>query len=170
MADGVVDLVTVAQALHWFDLTAFYGEVRRVLRPSRGLAVCCYGRCEPDDPSLGSLLARFYEETVGPCWPAERRLVEAGYRDLPFPFEEVVTPAFEMTADFTLPMLVGHLGTWSAVQRYREATGRDPLPDLTREIRAIGEKAAYRVRGPIALRAGRATGSAPTGPRNDDGP
>jgi ubiquinone/menaquinone biosynthesis C-methylase UbiE len=28
-----VDLIMVAQALHWFDLDRFYAEARRVLRP-----------------------------------------------------------------------------------------------------------------------------------------
>lgn len=33
-----MDLVTAASALHWFDLPAFYREVRRVLKPHGCLA------------------------------------------------------------------------------------------------------------------------------------
>src|ERR1043165_5287441 len=33
LGNASVDLVTVAQALHWFDFDRFYREVQRVLRP-----------------------------------------------------------------------------------------------------------------------------------------
>lgn len=36
---GSIDLITVAQALHWFDLPAFYAEAQRVLKPDGLLAV-----------------------------------------------------------------------------------------------------------------------------------
>lgn len=150
-----VDLVTVAQALHWFDLDAFYAEVRRVLGPGGVLAVWCYGRFEADNPQVVAALERFYHETVGPYWPAERRLVEEGYRSLPFPFAELAPPAFEMTGELPLGGLAGHLGTWSAVKRFREATGRDPLPELLEEFAAAEPAGTYRVRWPIALRVGR---------------
>lgn len=154
---GTADLVTVAQALHWFDLDAFYAEVRRVIRPGGVLAVWCYGRFEPEDPAVRTLLDRFYYETVGPYWPEERRLVEEGYRTLPFPFDELPSPTFEMTADLPLAGIAGHLGTWSAVKRYREATGTDPLPELLRDFTSTGAVEPYRIRWPISLRTGRAT-------------
>lgn len=155
LSPGSVDLVTVAQALHWFDLDAFYAEVRRVLKPRGVLAVWCYGRFEAENPRVRAPLERFYHETVGPYWPAERRLVEEGYRTLPFPFAELPSPSFEMTAELPLAGLAGHLGTWSAVKRFREATGRDPLPDLVREFAAAEPAGIYRLRWPIALRIGR---------------
>lgn len=150
-----VDLVTVAQALHWFDLDAFYAEVRRALRPGGALAVWCYGRFEADNPRVAAALERFYHETVGPYWPAERRLVEEGYRTLPFPLAEIAPPAFGMTVKLPLAGLAGHLGTWSAVERFRESTGRDPLPELLHEFAAAEPAGSYRVRWPIALRVGR---------------
>lgn len=152
---GSVDLVTVAQALHWFALEAFYAEVRRVLRPGGVLAVWCYGRFEPEDGRLRAVIERFYHETVGPYWPAERKLVEEGYRSLPFPFDELGPPTFEMGATLTLGEIAGQLGTWSAVKRYREATGGDPIPGLVREIEGTGVEGPCRVRWPIAMRVGR---------------
>lgn len=155
LPSGSVDLVTVAQALHWFDLDVFYAEVRRVLGPRGVFAAWCYGRFEADNPRVRAALDRFYHETVGPYWPAERRLVEEGYRSLPFPFEEISPPSFEMTADLPLTGLAGHLGTWSAVKRFREATGVDPLPELLKEFEAAEPTGIYRVRWPISLRVGR---------------
>lgn len=86
-----VDLVTVAQALHWFDLGLFYPEVSRVLRPGGLVAVWCYGLLEIE-PSIDRIVGHFYENVVGPYWPPQRRHIESGYRELPFPFAAVVPP------------------------------------------------------------------------------
>jgi SAM-dependent methyltransferase len=129
--DGAVDLVTVAQALHWFDLDAFYAEVRRVARPGAVLAAWCYG-LHAITPEVDAVVGRLYRDIVGPDWPPERRQVEEGYARLPFPFDEVATPPFRMTQRWDLGRLLGYLATWSSVQRYRQRTGRDPL-DLVRD-------------------------------------
>ena len=96
LAAATVDLVTVAQALHWLDITPFYVEVERVLVPGGILAVWTYGAQELDEPALQRELTRFYSRVVGPCWPPERRHVESGYRTLPFPFPDLQPPAFRM--------------------------------------------------------------------------
>ena len=150
------DLITVAQALHWFDVEAFYLEVRRLLRPGGVLAVWSYQllRC---DPEIDALLDRFDRDIVGPYWPPERRLVEAGYRDLPFPFPQIPAPAFDMRADWELAQLIGYLGTWSSVQRYRKTLGRNPLQRLVPSLASAWGKAnaRRRIRWPLALLAGR---------------
>ncbi len=155
LAGGRFDLIAVAQALHWFDLDAFYREVRRLLRPGGTLAVWTYQllRCEP---GIDALIERFDREIVGPYWPPERRLVDSGYRDLPFPFAELPAPAFDMHADWGLEQLLGYLGTWSSVRRYRRALGRDPLQRLVPALAAAwGDgNARRRVRWPLALRVG----------------
>lgn len=44
--DNSVDLITVAQAAHWFDLTKFYQEVKRVSNGNDGIiAIWSYGIC-----------------------------------------------------------------------------------------------------------------------------
>jgi SAM-dependent methyltransferase len=150
-----VDLVAVAQALHWFDLRALYAEVRRVLRRRGVVAVWTYA-----DPQLegapGPALHAF-ARAMRPWWPAGRALVESGYQTIPFPFAEFPPPALTMTADWSIDALVGYLGTWSAVGAYRKAQGDDPIPRL-RAALAPGwgdPRAPRRVTWKLSLRAGR---------------
>jgi SAM-dependent methyltransferase len=156
LADGLVDLVTVAQALHWFDLDRFYNEVRRVLKPRGVLAAWCYGlnRIAAD---IDPVVAHFYEDIVGPYWPPERRLIEERYATLPFPFEELTAPEMAMTTDWNLDEFLGYLATWSAVQRYRKEMGDDPLPALRARLLPVWGEAAQRrtVSWPVYLRIGR---------------
>lgn len=161
--DHSVDLITVAQALHWFDLDAFYAEARRVLKPGGVLAVWTYGvhsvgDADIDARSIDNTVGQFYSEIVGPYWPPERKHVEAGYRDLPFPFAEFAPPAFAMTADWTLPQLLGYLRSWSATGRYIKDIGTDPVIELTERLAPLWGSAdtARTIRWPLALRAGRA--------------
>jgi SAM-dependent methyltransferase len=156
LAARSVALVTVAQALHWLDRPAFYAEVGRVLVPDGVIAVWSYGRIEIG-PDVDQLIRTFYDRTVGPYWPPERALVETGYRTIEFPFAELSLPALQIEADLTLEQVAGYVGTWSAVLRYRAATGRDPVPELLDRVRPLwgGPGRARTVRWPLASRAGR---------------
>jgi SAM-dependent methyltransferase len=151
-----VALVTVAQALHWLDLDRFFAEVRRVLVPRGVIAAWCYTLLEVDD-RVDPLLRHFYEKTLGPYWAPERRLVDAGYRTIEFPFDEFDLPPLAIEQCLTLDQLAGYLRTWSATQRYAEERGRDPVPGLIDEIaRVWGDHAAGRpTRWPLSIRAGR---------------
>ncbi|OLP20386.1 SAM-dependent methyltransferase [Leptolyngbya sp. 'hensonii'] len=153
---GSVDLITVAQALHWFNLPAFYAEAKRVLRPAGVLAIWCYGHLEIPGDILQQIADTFYNETVGPYWPPERRIVEAGYRTLEFPFIEIETPGFAIESLLTLTQLTGYLSTWSATQRYVKATGQNPIPTLTEELEPHwGNPGTPRpIRWPLSLRVG----------------
>lgn len=155
LPDGRIDLITVAQALHWFDLAAFYGEVRRVLSPGGLLAVWSYGEVSVD-AAADAVIQRFYREVVGPYWPQQRRHVENAYRDLAFPFAEVPAPEFKMAKRWTLDELLAYISTWSATQRFKTATGEDPLPALRGDLAAVwGEAPARDVVWPLTIRAGK---------------
>ena len=157
IASRLVDVVTVAQALHWLDRDAFYAEARRVLRPGGLLAVWSYALGAFGEPALDVALRRFYSETVGPYWPAERAIIDAGFERLEFPFDELHPPEIAMEASWSFEHFAGYLSTWSAVRRARKATGSDPLPGFLDEVGPIwGAKDEQRViRWPLAMRVGR---------------
>jgi hypothetical protein len=156
LAAGSADLITVAQAFHWLDYRRFYLEVDRVLGRSGVLALIGYARLDAD-PEIGPVIGKFYGGTIGPCWTPERRLVEREYRDIPIPVEEVPAPAFAIEADLTMAELLGYVSTWSAVGRYRDQHGKDPLPPFRRELERVwGEpESRRRIVWPLFVRAGR---------------
>jgi SAM-dependent methyltransferase len=129
-----IDVIMVAQALHWFDLDRFYAEARRVLKPDGVLGASAYNLLHIN-PAIDGVVNRYYYEVVGPFWPPERELVEQ-FANLPFPFHEIDPPKFEMTAHWNLDHLVGYLRTWSSTQRFIAAKGSDPLKQIIDELRA----------------------------------
>lgn len=152
-----VDLLTVAQALHWFDLERFYAEARRVLKPGGVIAAWTYTLLEASH-GIGALLDDFHKNVVGPFWPPERRMVEDGYRSLPFPFEPIAAPPFEIRCEWTRDDLLGYLGTWSATRAYAREKGIDPLEDFARRLETLWPQAGAKraLRWPLHLRVGRA--------------
>lgn len=156
LGERSMDLVTVAQALHWFDVVAFYAEAARVARPGALLAVWNYPRPQFVEPELDRRFFAFYSDVVGPYWPPERRHIEAGYRTLPFPFEEVATPEFGLELEWNLDQVAGYVSSWSATSRYRQALGTDPVPLLRELLSAAWPGAGVTaIRMPIGLRVGR---------------
>ncbi|HYE94667.1 MAG TPA: class I SAM-dependent methyltransferase [Rubricoccaceae bacterium] len=149
---GAFDLVTVAQALHWFDRPAFYAEVERVLKPGGLLAVWMYNFLVVA-AGVDRVVEHFYRDVLGPYWAFERKHVEEGYASMTFPMEPVEPPAFEMEARWTLDDLVGYLSTWSALKTCRAQTGSDPLPGVAEALAEVwgdpGERRA--IRWPLAL-------------------
>lgn len=156
LPNGCVDLITVAQALHWFSLGVFYAECHRVLKPGGLLAVWGYNLLSVS-PEIDPLVNHFYLETVGPYWPPEREILERGYHTLPFPFTEIPVPPFAMTARWSLAHLTGYIESWSAVQRYRKENNRDPLELLTAPLAAAwGDPEKERdISWPLDVRVGK---------------
>ncbi|HLX10725.1 MAG TPA: class I SAM-dependent methyltransferase [Thermoanaerobaculia bacterium] len=154
---GTVDLISIAQAVHWFDFDRFHAEARRLLAPGGAIAVYTYNLARVDT-AFDRVLDRLAYEVVGPYWPPERRWVDAEYRDLPFPFAEVATRPLEYEAQWDLSRLLGYIATWSACHRFRQATGNDPVKLLQDELAAAwGDPFQARpVRWPIFMRAGHA--------------
>ncbi|GIV61659.1 MAG: SAM-dependent methyltransferase [Rhodothermaceae bacterium] len=155
LAGASVDLVTVAQALHWFDLDRFYAEVRRVTRPHAVLAVLAYAMCRVA-PAVDAVVDRYYRKVLDAYWPPERAYYLRGY-DVPFPFALLETPSFVYEVDWDLATFLGYLGTWSAARRYVEDRGEDPRGVIRRDLaEAWGEPGAIqRVRWPLILKVAR---------------
>lgn len=158
LEDLSVDLVTVSQALHWFDLERFYAEVGRVLRPSGAIAVWTYGRHYVDGaPEATAIVEDFHDRLVGPYWPPGREHVDSNYVDLPFPFRPIDVPAVAMECHWSLDQLRDYLGTWSATSRYEAALGRDPRELIASDLDAAwGDPATVRrIVWPLTVLAGR---------------
>lgn len=157
LPDRSVDLVTAAQALHWFDIPAFFDEARRVLVATGVVAVWGYGDPIVDQPRIQSLVHGFNRGTLEEYWPPERKLLLAGYRTIEFPFDEIALPAFSLEQQWSLSQLTGLMRTWSASSRFAARHGRDPVadvePDLTREWGSPDRPRL--IRWPLYLRAGR---------------
>jgi SAM-dependent methyltransferase len=150
------DLILVAQAMHWFEFGAFFREVRRVARPRGIFAAVSYGLFRIED-DIDREIDQLYSGALGDFWPAERRYVDEAYASIPFPFEELAAPDFQMQARWEFDQLLGYLRTWSAVNRYRDTKGADPVADVEPALRRLwGEPGNSRgVRWPLALRVGR---------------
>ena len=128
-----------------------------MLSPGGVLAAWAYGMNEVEGDAINQLVQDFYSKTVGPYWPPERKLVEGGYRTIPFPFAEITPPTFRMEARWTLEQLLGYLSTWSATNRFIKATGRNPLEPLSEALaRVWGDPTSPRLIGwPLSLSLGR---------------
>ncbi|WP_118975397.1 class I SAM-dependent methyltransferase [Taibaiella koreensis] len=155
LPDRSADLVTVAQALHWFRFEDFFAEVRRVLKPGGVLAVWIYGLPQLS-PELDRLIRHFHDDVVGAYWQYENRLIENGYADIAFPFEPLPTPAFSASRNLTREALSGLLYSWSAVQRFREHEGYDPVAGIQEELTALWPQAEAQRQAvwPLTLIAG----------------
>lgn len=156
------DLVTVAQALHWFDFARFFAEAERVLKPRGVLAAWAYSDCRVT-PAVDVLKDRVFIDLTGPYWPSERVYVDAGYRTIPFPFgadapfEEIDAPPFVMSVTWDVAQFLAYLRSWSATQRYIKTNGADPVATVERDlVAAWGDPEERReVRWDFHVRCGR---------------
>jgi len=157
LKSGSADLVTVAQAVHWFDFDKFYAEVKRVLKPNGVLAVWTYALPETS-PQVDKAVYRYYAEILSGFWPERIRYIEESYRTLPFPFEEIVPPQFVMEDEWDLGQLTGFLDSWSATQKYLAQKGKHPVNEIWDELSSYWtkEKEKRLIRWPLYFRIGKA--------------
>lgn len=153
--ENTFDLITVAQAIHWFNFEEFYNEARRALRPGGVIAVIGYGilrinRC------LNSMIDKFYSVTIGPYWDAERKYVDANYSTIPFPFKKIKSPFFSMNYYWEFDQVIGFLNTWSAVQHYIKKHNENPVEQFADELKeGWGNIAKRKVSFPVFMIAAR---------------
>ena len=159
-ADTTFDLITVAQAYHWFQFDAFEKEVRRVAKPDAVIAVWGYHLPRCGDAVIDGLVDDFYTNTVGRYWDAERKYVDEHYRTVPFPYEELPKKEFSIRLDWTRDDLPGYLNSWSAVQHFINANGYNPVDALEARLLAAWPAGATSLpfRFPVFIRMGRITG------------
>lgn len=149
------DLITVAQAIHWFDFEAFYNMVRHSLKKEGLLVVMGYGLLEIDQ-AVDEIIRDFYKNKIGPFWDAERQYIDQMYQTIPFPFEEILTPKFTNSYDWTLAQLTGYINTWSAVQHFQKAKGFNPVDQLEKDLKDVWKSGEVKsVNFPVLLRMGK---------------
>jgi ubiquinone/menaquinone biosynthesis C-methylase UbiE len=153
--DHKFDLITVGQAIHWFDLVKFYAEVNRVARRGALLVLAGYAKARVED-RIDAIFDDFYVNKVGPFWEPERSYVDKHYRNLPFPFEEVATPQLENKLAWNRDEFIAYMGTWSSLQKFRSKMGYSPLEAFDKELSRVWPNDIKKeVRFPILLKVGR---------------
>lgn len=151
--DRHFDLITVAQALHWFEVDAFHAEVKRVAKPGGIIAEWGYGLNQVND-SVDALVLDFYRNRVGPYWDMRRRLIDEQYATLAFPFADMQQAHFVVRRQWTLDRFLNYLRTWSSVQKYKFENGDDPVTALGNDLLPVWGDGEQEVRFPVFLRVG----------------
>lgn len=155
-----LDLITVAQAAHWFDLPRFYQEVTRVLAPDGVLALISYGVMQVDE-AIRARVHQFYDNEIGPYWPAERKLVDEGYQTIEFPFQEMSVTPMEIELEWGLEEMMGYISTWSAVKKAKDLGQGDLLTAFYDDMCDLWGDASQKKRfiWPINMRVGKLVNS-----------
>ncbi len=155
LPDQSIDLITVAQALHWFTAEDFYTEVMRVAKPGAIIAVWGYNVLSVSY-EVDKIIENFYLNTTGSYWDERRKLVDDGYQTLPFPFKGIAFPEIEMEAAWSLKHLTGYLTTWSATQKFIKVNGFDPVPAVYKTLKPYWKEGETKIiRFPLFGKIGR---------------
>lgn len=147
-----VDLVTVAQALHWFELDRFWNEVKRVGKP--GAVLAFWGYCWPQvNADVDAQLSHLRKE-LDSFWPERNAILQSEYREVQSPFAALDAPPFEVRVQWSRRDFLAHIATWSATRYQREQCGADSLGDFEKRLEVLwpGE-IAHTVRWPLIFRA-----------------
>jgi len=133
-----VDIVTVAQALHWFDFDKFYCNVKRVGKKDGIIAVWSYDM-HKINPQIDKVTDRLDVdgEILGSYWDKETKYVKEKYKTIVFPFREISAPAFKTTLYWNLHQLWDYMKTWSSVKKYYSENKRDPLDLVKPEVKTL---------------------------------
>ncbi len=155
LATSSVDLVTVSQAIHWFDFDKFYDEARRVAKPGAILAAFAYSMFQAEDVEVNELIKNFYAAS-SPYWDTERKYIDEGYQTIPFPFDEIETPSFQIKYRWTIEQVLGYIETWSANQHHIKKFGTSLVSKgFTDELRRLSSDQPIDLCFPVHMRMGR---------------
>ncbi|MEP6845487.1 MAG: class I SAM-dependent methyltransferase [Panacibacter sp.] len=154
--DHYFDLITVAQAIHWFSFDQFYATVKRTLKPGGVIAVIGYGLLTINN-TIDKWLLYFYIDVIGPYWDKERKYIDELYQTIPFPFTEIIASNFKIEYTWTKEQFLGYLNTWSAVQNFIKTTNMHPMSDeLLLSLNKIWrDDEVHKISFPLLLRTGR---------------
>jgi ubiquinone/menaquinone biosynthesis C-methylase UbiE len=151
------DLITVAQAIHWFDFDKFYFEVKRTLKDNGLIAVIGYGLIQIDE-KVDEIILDFYKNVVGSYWDKERKYIDENYKTIPFPFNEIEAPEFYIKSEWTFEHLLGYFETWSAIKHFIQANQYNPVDNIFDKLKeAWGNDLSKKITFPVLLRIGKSS-------------
>ena len=147
-----VNLITVAQAFHWFNHKAFAEAVKKTAAEDCHLVVWSYAMTSVT-PEVDAAVDPLYEGLLGPYWEKERKDVENGYKNIAMPFREIAPPEIPMKVRWTLERFEGYLRTWSALQKFvKENPDRDLTPYFSAIRKAWGNEQERELSWPLNMR------------------
>lgn len=152
-ADHSFDLITVAQAIHWFNFEEFYQEVQRTLKPNGIFAVIGYGLIHVEHNLINQKIQHLYSHTLQGYWDHERRFIDQAYQTIPFPFAEYPVDEVKMQYQWSATQLLKYLSTWSAIKHYERTQRQNPLIDLAESLELFDT--LLKIEFPVFLRIGR---------------
>jgi SAM-dependent methyltransferase len=153
--DNSFDLITVAQAVHWFDIEKFNTEVKRIGKPNGIIALIGY-ELNNITSEIDQIIRHFYSNIIGEYWDSERKHIQNRYQQIPFPFRELEAPEIQNIKLWRFEHLIGYLNTWSAVHHFIDKNNYNPISEVEDELRkAWGNQDVRRVIFPIIFRVGR---------------
>lgn len=150
--DQYFDCITVGQAIHWFDFEKFYAEAKRVLKPAGLLVVLGYGNIQLGKEEMQKIIQKLYSETLNGYWDPERHFIDENYQTIPFPFEEVSHPEFQIQKTWNCEQLLGYLNTWSAVKHYKDKHQINPIDLILPQMPVFEE---VEISFPVLIRIGK---------------
>jgi len=155
LAANQFDLITVAQAIHWFDFQQFYAEVNRVAKDKALLAVIGYGMVRINDEA-DPIIDALYEEAFSTYFNKNRTYLDEEYQTIPFPFDEISSPSFQNDYRWSLDQLEGYFNSWSAVQKIKEEKGYNPVDETIDKLTSLlSDPQHITVTFPVYLRLGK---------------
>ncbi len=147
------DLITVAQALHWFDHKNYFEQMYKVAKTGALFAAWGYSLLRISE-EIDSLTDDFYTNVTGPYWDEERKHIDNKYNSIPFPFALLPCPDFSISYPWKAEHMIGYLNTWSAVQHYIKKNNTNPVDLIKEKLLSVWGKQERIVTFPIFMTAG----------------
>lgn len=132
--DRSVDLITIAQALHWFDFDIFYGEVNRILKPQGIIAAWAYSSSRIS-PEIDKITDYYDKKFLWEYWSTKNHYVFDKYNSIPFPFKKIECPSFKLECVWDYHEFSGYLSSWSAVEKFKQVNNADPFAEIEQSLK-----------------------------------
>lgn len=151
-----VDLITVASAIHWFDLDKYYDEVQRVLKDSGIIAAWTY-HVGYVDPPFDNLFLHFYTDILSPYFGTRAKLVDEKYSKINLPGKHIDVADFFVRAKWKLFNMLNFIESWSGTQQYIKENEKNPVDLISDELKKIwgDPEKIHKVRWPLFIKISR---------------